>query len=126
MINFLASGEFCCLKITFASSLDPDQNRQNKMSVLLWIQTIWHSDLLKTLILKKVSWRQQKQEKLSASKELNIWQFVAEEEWLPATARDATSKSLGQFCDQSNNCSLYQGPSWPRILGRSDFSLQEN
>ena len=20
----------------------------------------------------------------------------------------------------------YQGPSWPRILGRSDFSLQEN
>ena len=33
--SFLASGNFCRLLITFASSLDPDQ-------VLNWIQTIWH------------------------------------------------------------------------------------
>ena len=27
--NFLASGDFCCLLITFANSLDPDQDRQD-------------------------------------------------------------------------------------------------
>ena len=26
---FLASGDFCCLLITFTNSLDPDQARQN-------------------------------------------------------------------------------------------------
>ena len=26
---FLSSGDFCCLLITFANSLDPDQDRQN-------------------------------------------------------------------------------------------------
>ena len=26
--SFLASGDFCCLLITFASSLDPDQDQQ--------------------------------------------------------------------------------------------------
>ena len=30
MLNsFLAGGEFCCLLITFANSLDPDQDRLN-------------------------------------------------------------------------------------------------
>ena len=27
--SFLASGDFCCLLITFANSLDPDQEQQN-------------------------------------------------------------------------------------------------
>ena len=27
--SFLASGNLCCLLITFANSLDPDQDRQN-------------------------------------------------------------------------------------------------
>ena len=27
--SFLNSGDFCCLLITFANSLDPDQDRQN-------------------------------------------------------------------------------------------------
>ena len=27
--SFLASGDFCHLQITFANSLDPDQDRQN-------------------------------------------------------------------------------------------------
>ena len=27
--SFLASGDFCCLLINFANSLDPDQARQN-------------------------------------------------------------------------------------------------
>ena len=27
--SFLASDNFCCLVITFANSLDPDQDRQN-------------------------------------------------------------------------------------------------
>ena len=28
-VTFLASGDFCGLPITFANSLDPDQDRQN-------------------------------------------------------------------------------------------------
>ena len=28
-ISFLANGDFCCMMITFANSLDPDQDRQN-------------------------------------------------------------------------------------------------
>ena len=43
--SFQASGDFCRLLITFASNLDPDQDRQNVNSdILIWIQTIWHSD----------------------------------------------------------------------------------
>ena len=39
--SFHASCYFCHLLITFANSLDPDHDQ---MSVLIWIQTIWHSD----------------------------------------------------------------------------------
>ena len=38
--SFLASGDFWRLLITFANSLDPDQDRQNVLSVLIWIQTV--------------------------------------------------------------------------------------
>ena len=34
-----ASGDFCRLIITFVKSLDIGQDRQNVMSVLIWIQT---------------------------------------------------------------------------------------
>ena len=34
--SFLASGKFCRLMITFATSLDPDQDLQS--------QTVWYSD----------------------------------------------------------------------------------
>ena len=36
--SLLARGDFCCLLITFANSLDPDQARQNVG--LVWIQTV--------------------------------------------------------------------------------------
>ena len=38
--SLLSRGDFCCLLITFANSLDPDQARQNVG--LVWIQTVWH------------------------------------------------------------------------------------
>ena len=41
--SFFASGDFCCLLITFASSLDPYQEQQNispVLSDLNWIQTV--------------------------------------------------------------------------------------
>ena len=41
------------------------------MSILIWIETVWHLDTVperffffKKLVLKKVSWRQQKHEEL--------------------------------------------------------------
>ena len=46
--SFITSSEICCLLITYASSLDPDQDRPKK----------------KKLILKKASRRQEKHEKL--------------------------------------------------------------
>ena len=87
---FNASSDFCLLLITFAISLDPDQDRQNvgpdpdrqirtdKMSVLIWIQTVWHYNsvpeflFLKKLNLKKVSRRQQKHEKLPSMQQVNM------------------------------------------------------
>ena len=36
--SFLAGGDFCCLLITFANSLDRDQDK--RISVLIWIQTV--------------------------------------------------------------------------------------
>ena len=40
--SFPASGDFCCLLITFANSLDPDQDQH--YVVLIWIQTIRSKD----------------------------------------------------------------------------------
>ena len=35
-----ASHDFCHLLIAFANSLDPDQDQADKMSGLIWIQTV--------------------------------------------------------------------------------------
>ena len=54
--SFLTRGDFRDLLITFVNSLDPDQDRQNVcpdldiLSVLIWIQTVWHPDSLPELI----------------------------------------------------------------------------
>ena len=40
--SFLASSFICCPLITFANSLDPDQDHQHVGPS--WIQTIWHPD----------------------------------------------------------------------------------
>ena len=44
---FLASGAFCHVLITFANSLDPDQDWQN-------VQSIWHSDGVYEILFLKV------------------------------------------------------------------------
>ena len=46
--SFPASGDFCRLLITFANSLD-------KMSGLIWIQTVWHSYGISEMFFKKVN-----------------------------------------------------------------------
>ena len=46
---YSTNGDFCSLLITFANSLNPDQERQtrnDKTSVLMWIQAVMHSDSL--------------------------------------------------------------------------------
>ena len=40
--SFFGSNEFCCLLITFAYSLDPDQDQQKVC--LICIKIIWQSD----------------------------------------------------------------------------------
>ena len=44
-----ANSDICCLLITFANSLDPDQDRQNVG------QIVWHPDSVPEFFLKKVS-----------------------------------------------------------------------
>ena len=74
---FLVSGDFCRLLITFANSLEPDQ----VVSVLIWIQTVCHSDsiaeriFLKKLILKKSQQTTSKSMKnYPACKEFKGWE----------------------------------------------------
>ena len=44
-INSLpASGQLCHLLVTIANCLDPDQ--EDRMSILIWIQTVRHSDVI--------------------------------------------------------------------------------
>ena len=45
---FLASGYFCCLLITFANSSD-------RTLVLIWIQTVCHSDNVPERVFEEVS-----------------------------------------------------------------------
>ena len=55
---FLANGNVCCLLITFANSLDPDQDRQNIGPDLDPNRlTLNKRFALKKLILKKISRR---------------------------------------------------------------------
>ena len=45
--HFFHSGDFCLLLIAFVNSLDPGQDQwsvSTDLSVLIWIQTFWHSD----------------------------------------------------------------------------------
>ena len=43
MNSILASCDFCCLLITFANRLDPDQDQQNVISDLdLYHLTLWY------------------------------------------------------------------------------------
>ena len=64
--------DFCRLLITFANILDPDQDRQNGSgskpfdNLMLFLK-----DFFKKLILKKVSRRQQKHEKLPSMQRVN-------------------------------------------------------
>ena len=59
--SFFAWGHFCHLLITFANSLDQDQDQP----VLIWVQMVWHSDSVSERISKKkISRRQQKHGKL--------------------------------------------------------------
>ena len=66
--SFLASGECCHLLITFASSLDPDKDRQNVSPDhdpnCFTLLTMLMKDFFEKVDLKKVSRQQQKQEKL--------------------------------------------------------------
>ena len=75
IISFLASVDFCRPLITFATILDQDQ------TVLILIRIVWHSHgvsdfffffFLEKFILKKVSWRQQKYEQLSAMQRVKM------------------------------------------------------
>ena len=52
--SFPARGDFCHLLITFANSLDPDQDRQT--SDLISIQTVSHTDGIpeRFFLLKKL------------------------------------------------------------------------
>ena len=64
-----ARGDFCCLLITFANSLDPDQARQ--MSGLIWIQIVWHPDGIEKIQYPKSKiWYN---DKVSRNNKNNIW-----------------------------------------------------
>ena len=56
---FLANGDFCHLLITFANNLDADED--DKMSVLIWIQTVCHADSVPERIFGKVDFEKKKQ-----------------------------------------------------------------
>ena len=67
--SFLASGDFFHMLITFANSLDSDQDRQNvgpdlDLNRLTLCDSVPERFFLKKIILKKVSRQQQKHEKL--------------------------------------------------------------
>ena len=49
-----ARGDFCCLLITFANILDPDQAWQNVS--LIWIQTVWHPDGIEKFSIQRVKY----------------------------------------------------------------------
>ena len=72
---FLDSGDFCCLLIAFANSLDPDQDQQNFGPDLdpnyLTLNSIPERIFWKKNILKKVSKLQQKHEKLPGMQRVN-------------------------------------------------------
>ena len=53
-----ASSNFCRLLITFANSFDPDQ--AHKMSGLIWVQTVWHSDVIPERLFWKSNLKKQK------------------------------------------------------------------
>ena len=57
--------------ITFANSLDPDEDRQ--MSVLVWIQSVWHSDSVPEFFLNKVNFG-----KLYVNKSMTIYRACKE------------------------------------------------
>ena len=79
--SFLASGDFCCLLITFTNSLDPDQDRQNvdhDLDPNCLTLRVFLKDLLKKVIFKKVSRQQQKHEKLSSMQRVQRQIFVRE------------------------------------------------
>ena len=58
LYSFLVSGDFCCRRITFAKSLFPALYRQH---VLIWIQTVGHSDSGPERCFKKVYFKASQQ-----------------------------------------------------------------
>ena len=86
--SFLASGNFCRLLITFANSLDLDQDRKILL-VLIWIQTIRHSDGVPESFFKIVSRRQQNRENLPSMQRVEIYKIT--------TGRDTTKYKAQTF-----------------------------
>ena len=77
------------------------QSRTDQTSVLIWIQTIWHTDAVserifsKKLILKKVS-RRQKHEKLPSMQRVKIWLIIEPVHEISNNVVWATSKASDQ------------------------------
>ena len=64
---FLASGDFCRIFIIYANSLDPDLD-PNCLTLVVFLK----DNFLERLILKKVSRRQQKLNKLPSMQRVNV------------------------------------------------------
>ena len=68
--SFLTSCEFCRLLITFANSLDPDQNRQNVGPDL--DPNVWHFDSVPERIFEKVYFEKYQKQHVQLSSEASF------------------------------------------------------
>ena len=73
VISFRASGDFCCLLITFANSLDPDQNicpDLDSNCLIVWLCSL--KNFLKKIILKKSADNNKSMKNWPACKEVSL------------------------------------------------------